>query len=100
MRFNAAQIDAMRDIVAEMDYQMALDSAVRSARKVLAAAGCTLRKQGCYVSLVSPRTGTHTLNMTRGVRPVSDLLTHVHGFAENQPPRQPILPAFAAVLNQ
>jgi len=84
MRMNKIQIERLSSVFEEMVYQNELDCAVRKARKILALVGCTVRKKGCYVTLCSPRTGEHTLNMTLGVRPVSDLMAHVAGFAEMQ----------------
>jgi hypothetical protein len=82
MRVSKTQVELAREIFESLAYEAELDCYVRKARKVLACVGCTVEKRGPYVTLISPRTGSHTLNMKRGVRPVTDLMAHVAGFAE------------------
>jgi len=84
MRMNKSQVNVAREMFESLAYEAELDCSVRKARKILAACGCTVKKDGPFVTLFSPTTGGHTLNMARGVRPVSDLMAHVTGFAENQ----------------
>jgi hypothetical protein len=79
-----------RRLVREAGYQHHLNCEVRKARKLLAAVGCKLHKSGPYVSLESPDTGSHTLNMSLGVRPVTDLMVHVAGFCSQQPNAKPV----------
>ncbi len=88
MRTNKATLDTIRKAFDMMVYENELDCAVRKARRVLASVGCRVEKVGPYVHLDSPLTGSHTLNMAYGVRPVSDLMVHVEGFAEVQRQRR------------
>ena len=84
MRMNQSQIGQLQAFLSQVQYENDLDCAVRKVRKLLKAVGCKVEKDGAYVRLVSPRTGCHSLNMSLGVRPVSDLLIHAQGFAEQQ----------------
>jgi len=65
-------------------YQMELQSTLHNFASLFSRVGCTLMMLDHTVRMISPRTGTHTLNMTRGVRPVSDLVAHACGFIEQQ----------------
>lgn len=70
-------------------YRKDLDVAIGHAQSILNLVGCRIdvspSTDGAdVVTMISPRTGTHSLNMKLGVRPVSDLLHHVCGFAEMQ----------------
>jgi hypothetical protein len=84
MRMSKSQVNVAREMFESLAYEAELDCYVRKARKILAACGCTVKKNGPYVTLFSPTTGFQTLTMARGVRPVSDLMAHVTGFAANQ----------------
>lgn len=84
MRLNKAQITIAREMFEAIAYEAELDCHVRKVRKMLAGVGCKVHKYGHYVTLVSPLTGQHTLNMTPGVRPIGDLMIHAKGFAELQ----------------
>lgn len=69
----------------QKEYKAALDVALAQAASILALVGCTVQiNSDSVVTFFSPRTGSHSLNMTLGVRPVSDLLAHACGFAEQQ----------------
>lgn len=84
MRVDKATFEAFEALVAQAVYGRELDKAVRECRRILSHVGCTVTKRGCYVSFNSSRTGSHTLNMSYGVRRVSDLTIHAQGFAEQQ----------------
>ena len=66
------------------EYEAQLQTAVEQGAAILALVGCRLWREEDTVCLSSPKTGTHSLYMKLGVRPVSDLLAHVVGFAEQQ----------------
>lgn len=69
----------------QREYAQALDVAIGQAQVILNLVGCRIEIDPMgLVTMYSPRTGSHSLNMTLGVRPVSDLLHHVCGFAEQQ----------------
>jgi hypothetical protein len=75
----------------QREYDRALATAIDQARTILGLVGCEMivasEQDGdgiTIVTLKSPKTGTHALNMSLGVRPVSDLMAHVVGFAEQQ----------------
>jgi len=89
MRMNKSQINVAREMFESLAYEAELDCAVRRVRKALFDVGCRLVKTGPTVTLLSPKTGGETLNMKRGVRPVSDLLIHAEGFIEQQPNAKP-----------
>lgn len=62
-----------------------LDAALKVVQTMLNLVGCRVEIDPLdTVTMYSPRTGSHSLNMTFGVRPVSDLFAHACGFAEQQ----------------
>ena len=66
-------------------YAEELALAIDQAQVILSLVGCNLGVDAQdTVTFYSPKTGNHSLNMRLGVRPVSDLLTHAVGFAQNQ----------------
>lgn len=69
----------------EREYARDLQAALDVAQTLLNVVGCRIECDplGC-VTMYSPKTGQHSLNMQLGNRPVSDLLHHVAGFAEQQ----------------
>jgi hypothetical protein len=70
---------------AQAEYDRELQTALDTVNLMLSYVGCLaeIDAQGT-VTMYSPRTGRHSLNMRRGTRPVSDLLVHAMGFAEQQ----------------
>jgi hypothetical protein len=70
----------------DREYERELTIAVNTAQTMLNLVGCWIDREADTNTIVlhSPKTGNHSLNMTRGVRPVSDLLLHACGFAEQQ----------------
>lgn len=66
-------------------YAEELQTALDQAQTILALVGCRLEVDAQdTVTMYSPKTGSHSLSMRLGVRPVSDLMAHVCGFAEQQ----------------
>jgi hypothetical protein len=68
----------------EREYQHELDKAYEQARTIMGFVNCTVTRDGETVTFHSPKTGSHSLCMALGVRPVSDLIAHACGFAEQQ----------------
>jgi hypothetical protein len=70
-------------------YAQDLQTAVDQVQTILGLVGCRVERGTeidslNIVTMYSPKTGTHSLNMTFGVRPVSDLIAHAVGFADQQ----------------
>lgn len=66
-------------------YAAELQTAIDHAQAILNLVGCRLEVDAQdTVTFYSPKTGSHSLAMRFGVRPVSDLLIHAIGFAEQQ----------------
>ena len=66
-------------------YAQELQTAIDHAQAILNLVGCRLEVDvQDTVTFYSPSTGSHSLAMRFGVRPVSDLLVHAVGFAQNQ----------------
>lgn len=81
----AAERIAEEERALEAEYQRDLEAAAYNVGSLLATVGCRLEIDPLgMVTMYSPKTGRHSLNMTRGVRPITDLYAHGIGFAEAQ----------------
>lgn len=69
----------------ENEYAAQLQTALDQVQTILSFVGCRVEIDAQdTVTMRSPKTGSHSLSMRLGVRPVSDLIAHACGFAEQQ----------------
>jgi hypothetical protein len=66
------------------EHDKALAEIVRNFAGLFSSLGLTLFMRDHVVTMHSPKTGNHSLDMTFGNRPVSDLIPHLCGFVEAQ----------------
>lgn len=68
----------------KLEHEKTLATVMSNFGPLFSSLNLTLFMRDHVVTMISPKTGTHLLNMAFGVRPISDLVPHLCGFIEAQ----------------